>query len=132
MSPEAKAAASTIAVLRQELAADRAALDRHHQDATEVLGRWPEAAANRYLLTFAAVAAHAWYTALEALLERVARALDGVLPTGPRSHLDLLELMTVEVPGLRPAILPPGVTRKADRPPSLRARIQPRADPALT
>ncbi len=44
---------------------------------------------------------HHAYTALEAVLERVLRLVDGVIPEGPASHV---ELAALEVEGLRPAL----------------------------
>lgn len=49
----------------------------------------------------AGVALHAWYTGFEAILERVARELDGAVPTGDRWQRDLLYQGSAEVPGLR-------------------------------
>lgn len=54
---------------------------------------------------------HHAYTALEAILERVLRLVDGVIPEGPASLVELLELATLEVEGLRPALL--GVDARA-------------------
>ena len=49
---------------------------------------------------------HGWYTGLEALLERVARQIDGRIPAGDRSHRELLSQSMVDVAGSRPAVLP--------------------------
>jgi hypothetical protein len=56
-----------------------------------------------------AVNLHGWYTALETALERVARLLDQTVPDGGSWHLDLLAQMRLEVPGVRPAIIPESV-----------------------
>lgn len=53
-----------------------------------------------------AVNLHGYYTALEKLLERVARLLDEAVPAGPAWHVDLLSQMCVAVPSIRPAALP--------------------------
>lgn len=50
---------------------------------------------------------HHLYTATESIHERVVRLLDGAVPTGERSHHDLLTRVGVEVPGVRPAVLTP-------------------------
>jgi hypothetical protein len=49
---------------------------------------------------------HAYYTALETLLERVARLVDEDTPSGANWHRDLLLQMRIELPGLRPAVIP--------------------------
>lgn len=54
----------------------------------------------------AAVAVHGWYSALEAALERIVRTLDGDVPQGDRWHRDLLSQATVELPDVRPPVLP--------------------------
>ena len=56
---------------------------------------------------FVAVGLHRWYTAAEAAFERVERVLVGSLPTGDRWHQDLLRLMSLEIPNLRPPVLTP-------------------------
>ncbi len=56
-------------------------------------------------LALSAVALHAWYTGLETLFERIARELDGAVPSGERWHRALLSQMTAEIPGVRPAVL---------------------------
>jgi len=48
---------------------------------------------------------HGWYTALEALLERIARTVEGAAPAGPASHRDLLRSMTLPLDDVRPAVL---------------------------
>ncbi len=56
------------------------------------------------LMARAAVALHHAYGAFEAALARVARVFD-TEPVGPNWHRSLLETMTMEVPGLRPAVV---------------------------
>lgn len=46
-----------------------------------------------------------WYSAVEAVLERALRALDGSVPDGKRWHDELLRTAAVEVPGLRPPLI---------------------------
>ncbi|MCA9517970.1 MAG: hypothetical protein KC635_23685 [Myxococcales bacterium] len=57
------------------------------------------------LLGYAAIVLHQLYTALETLFERICRVLEGSLPSGRDSHQALLSDMTLELPGLRPAVL---------------------------
>ncbi|MGB8296112.1 MAG: hypothetical protein WCG85_11860 [Polyangia bacterium] len=59
----------------------------------------PEAAA------YLAVKLHAWYTAFESILERIARVVEGGLPGGPSYHQDLLRGMTLPLAVVRPAVI---------------------------
>jgi len=49
---------------------------------------------------------HHAYQVFESLLERMARALGMALPSGERSHQDLLDEACADLPGLRPALVP--------------------------
>ncbi len=91
-----------IARLRAQVAADRGALTRRLDElaATDVSGTTSEDAAYR-----AAWAAHHAYSALEAILERTARTLEGGLPDGADWHKELLSGAFLDIIGLRPAIL---------------------------
>lgn len=105
MNPAAKETTVTLAVLLRELQKDRAALDALSFDLQGLISRWTEVARERPLYTFAAVLVHGWYTGLETLLERIARAVDGRVPSGERSHRELLEQMATELPAVRGAVL---------------------------
>ena len=59
----------------------------------------------RPVLALVAVDLHDYYTAAEALFERVARPVDGDVPSGLDSHRELLEQMAADVPPVRPAVL---------------------------
>lgn len=48
---------------------------------------------------------HAFYTAIERILETIARDVDGWVPSGPSSHRDLLIQMAAELPGRRPSVV---------------------------
>lgn len=48
---------------------------------------------------------HSFYTAIERILEDIARDVDGALPTGSQWHRDLLVQMSAEFPDVRPAVL---------------------------
>ena len=61
----------------------------------------PEAAA------YLAVKLHAWYTAFESILERIARVVESGLPGGPSYHQDLLRGMALPLAVVRPAVLNP-------------------------
>lgn len=47
-----------------------------------------------------------FHTAVEAVLTRVLRVIDGDVPSGNDWHLELLRASSVEVAGLRPALVP--------------------------
>lgn len=102
MGPEARHSVAVLTRLRQELSEDREAMSVRLAELHEAGSRLDE----RPWASHAAVALHGWYTALESALERVVRTLDGDVPRGERWHRDLLSQVTVEVQGVRPAVLP--------------------------
>lgn len=106
MSPEERATVLEITRLRAEIAADRDAMRRCIEDVRDLMDSWDDQPPQRPHLVLGAVAVHGWYTGLEALLERVARQLDGEVPVGERWHQTLLSQAMVDLPGLRPALLP--------------------------
>jgi len=48
---------------------------------------------------------HSFYTAVERILEDIAREIDESLPSGPDWHRDLLAQLAAEFPTVRPAVL---------------------------
>lgn len=48
---------------------------------------------------------HSFYTGIERILEDIARAVDGAVPTGRDWHRDLLLQMAVEIPNVRPPVI---------------------------
>lgn len=60
---------------------------------------------HRGTLAVLAVGLHRWYSALESMLERVERTF-GTMPTGADWHTDLLVGATLEIPEVRPPLLP--------------------------
>lgn len=100
--------AGTIARLSRLLAdgtEDARALDERREEIGALLKR-AAAGLSREELLVLGVNLHAYYTALETLLERVARLVDEDVPSGATWHRDLLLQMRLELPGLRPALLP--------------------------
>jgi hypothetical protein len=87
------------------VADDRAAMTRRASDLREAGRRLELDPTDPAAMALQAWAIHGWYTALESILERIARQIDGDLPTGDRWHRALLAQAAVAVPGLRPAIL---------------------------
>lgn len=93
--------------LADEVAIDLAALDARAAEVAEIGAAFVEPSAMpRDKVLVLAVNLHGYYTALETLLERIARLLDESVPAGPKWHVDLVSQMQTELPGLRPAVLP--------------------------
>ena len=63
----------------------------------------------------AALNVHGFYAGLERIFTLVAERIDGSLPSGPNWHQDLLRQMTAEMPGVRAAVLSPGLFPTLDR-----------------
>ena len=87
--------------LRAEVRSDLEAFARR----VDELARLSFAGAGEAVLAQAAVALHHGYGAIEAALTRVARHFEGAPPTGPDWHQDLLHVMGLEIPGVRPPLL---------------------------
>lgn len=80
MSPEQRATATELTLLRREIATQRASMPQWAANAAEALARWADGP-DAFVLAFAAVAVHHWYAALELVFERVARRVDLRLPS---------------------------------------------------
>lgn len=106
MAPEERSALATLARLRREIGQDRSAMKAHLGEARESLAQLSGGHPDRPWPSHAAVTLHAWYTALETLLERVARDLDEEVPRGDGSHRVLLSQAMTDIPGVRPPVLP--------------------------
>jgi Uri superfamily endonuclease len=92
--------------LQAEISIEISALKAREQETRELASRWDaDGRLGRPELVLVAVNLHGWYTALESGLERVARLLDQSLPSGASWHIDLIEQMRLDMPGLRPALL---------------------------
>lgn len=98
-------ALATLVRLKAEVDIDARALDARAHEIAALLAR-EGAAIGREPLIVLAVNVHGYYTALETLLERVARLFDESIPTGPTWHVDLVRQMTLELPKVRPAVVP--------------------------
>ena len=48
---------------------------------------------------------HGFFSGLERIFELIATRIDGAKPTGENWHQALLQQMTAEVPGIRPAVI---------------------------
>jgi hypothetical protein len=101
-----------LARLSAELQVDEDALEARAQEVQALVERWTQSGTlPRAELVLLAVNLHGWYTALETVLERVARLLDQTVPTGASWHTELLAQMQIEIPGVRPAVIPPATLR---------------------
>jgi hypothetical protein len=90
--------------LRAEIASDRRAFEARVDELAALDLHEPSPST----LAHAAVTLHHAFGAVEALLARVARALEGTAPEGPDSHRALLEAMALEIESVRPAVLSTG------------------------
>jgi hypothetical protein len=69
------------------------------------LRRWEKALLDHDYLGSVAFDLNSFYHGVERILQAFAKAIDGNLPTGDAWHKQLLDQMTKEAPGVRPAIL---------------------------
>lgn len=87
--------------LRSEIASDLRAFERQ----IDALGELDLTVPGSPELAAAAVALHHAYGAVEAIFKRVTQTLEGDAPSGPDWHVDLLRGMTLDIEGVRPAVL---------------------------
>jgi hypothetical protein len=81
-----------------ETAVRRAAsLESHSEDMDDDAREDREAAIGLLL--------HNCYGAMESVLERIIRAIDGTLPTSPNYHSDLIRRAQMSIEGTRPALI---------------------------
>ena len=93
--------------LRTELAADCAAMKARASEVAQLSDQWDKSGSlGRPELVLLAVNLHGWYTAFETALEPVARLLDQSTPEGGSWHVDLLAQMKLDIPGVRPSVIP--------------------------
>jgi len=74
----------------------------------------PPASAQDLMLDAVALNLQDLYTALERLMELIARAVDGAPPSGPNWDRELLAQMAIEIPGVRPPVLREETIRTLD------------------
>jgi hypothetical protein len=92
---------ATLQRLRAEIQSDRSAWSARANELEHIdLSRGDPGS-----LAQAAVALHHGYGAIESALERVARSVEGGLPTGRDWHVALLESMALDIEGVRPRVL---------------------------
>ncbi len=91
--------------LRAEIRSDRSALGRWLDDLGAIDLR---PGADRSRLAQAAWALHHAYSAVEAILERTMRSVEGSLPGGPEHHKAVLDAAELTIEGVRPPLLNAG------------------------
>lgn len=64
-----------------------------------------EASGDELYLDSVALGLHGFYNGIEGVLENITTSLDKQLPGGSSWHKDLLEQMSNELPGVRPAVI---------------------------
>jgi len=89
--------------LRAEVKSDRAAFEARVAELGGV--DLSAAASSEADLARAALALHHAYSAVESLLVRVSRTIEGSLPEGADWHQALLDAMVLEIEGVRPRVL---------------------------
>lgn len=111
MSPHERAAHVNLARLRHEISVDERLIRRQVSDIEQSIATWKETPIERPYLVYIAAAIHAYYTGLEALIERIARQLDQDVPHGDKWHKSLITQAFIEIPHVRPAIFPDHLER---------------------
>jgi len=68
-----------------------------------------------YYVDAVALNLHGFYAGIERLLEMIADGVDQTKPTGASWHRELLQQLTAEIPGVRPAALSSDTRHKLER-----------------
>ncbi|MGH2615112.1 MAG: hypothetical protein ACRDJC_07730 [Thermomicrobiales bacterium] len=103
------------AVLASRIRQDVAELERVGERVERAAQAYRQNTAERELfLDAAALNLHDYYTGLERIFTHIASGVEQSVPTGPDWHRELLRQMTVEVPGLRPPVIPTKVASDVD------------------
>lgn len=102
-----------LAELRQDWATVRRLIDQALEIA-ELREKEQRSRVADALVHAVALALHHVYSALEASFERVAKYLDQLLPHGGDWHDELLRQMTLEIPHVRPALIPAELKARLD------------------
>lgn len=90
--------------LAREIRTELQQLERSVQRSEEGWKRFQQTSDELYLDSVA-LSLHNFYSGLERLFERIARAIDSTLPEGANWHQLLLLQMTNEMPPFRPAVI---------------------------
>lgn len=77
--------------------------------------RWQKAMGDEDYLGSVVLDLQSFYQGVERSFELIAKVIDGRLPSGPQWHLDLLEQMSTEIEGVRPAVISSDTKTAIDR-----------------
>jgi hypothetical protein len=58
-----------------------------------------------YYLDGVALNLHGFYSGLEHIFEKIASTIEGTVPSAANWHQELLNQMSIEIPGVRPAVI---------------------------
>lgn len=106
---------------------DLAVVHRINERIDRAVGRWESAEdgpADPELTAATALHLETLYTAVEGLFGRVANTMEGSLPKGDDWHRLLLEQMTLDIEGVRPAVIDADLARQLDLLRRFRHRIR--------
>ncbi|HKQ67867.1 MAG TPA: hypothetical protein VJT73_00945 [Polyangiaceae bacterium] len=104
MSPD-ELAATLKARLAAELAEDRVVLERLAASVSSLLVPYADERGESMRALALAFQVERYYTAVEAIVVRILRTIDGEAPSGGSWHLELLRAASVAIEGGRPAVL---------------------------
>ncbi|MGH7859119.1 MAG: hypothetical protein ACREQY_17470 [Candidatus Binatia bacterium] len=80
-------------------------LERLVAEAVAASTRFAEAEPSRLELRGIGAIVHDFYTGIERLFETIAPELNGGIPASPSWHRELLQNMTLDLPGIRPPVV---------------------------
>jgi hypothetical protein len=98
------------ASLRDELAR----IERVVAEAAAAQARFVQGEPTRLELRGIGDVLHDFYTGVERIFEKIAPELNGGVPAGPAWHRELLQNMTLEIPGVRPRVVTAETARLLD------------------
>ena len=111
-----KADASRLLLLKAEIVSDLEAIDRIREAVSEaMLAVAPSQVPSPVVRSGLALYLHDFYQAIEQILTRITRTLNGFDTAGESWHIDLLRLASIEIEGLRPAVISESTRRDLDR-----------------
>lgn len=108
--------ASRLLLLKAEIEGDLEAIDRTTEAVSEaMLAVVPGQVPSPVIRSGLALYLHDFYQAVEQILTRITRTLNGFDTAGESWHIDLLRLASREIEGLRPAVISESTRRNLDR-----------------
>jgi len=111
-----KVDASRLLLLKAEIVSDLEAIDRIREAVSEaMLAVAPSQVPSPVVRSGLALYLHDFYQAIEQILTRITRTLNGFDTAGESWHIDLLRLASREIEGLRPAVISESTRRDLDR-----------------